>query len=275
MNAHWLTLSGGWKINSLLFPLPGERRRGTSGEGRDYREVIFRPVLTRSSVGLVPCLAFVAAILVSMSPTRAEDVTTPATKPAPSLDDELLRELGGNPTGGRDIDAPAKGKAASGKPGEADDPLSKIGRQMREVEKRIAKEKADDQTLDLQKEIVSNLDALIKQAQQQKKSQSKSSKAAPQSQRSKPSKSNKPGSPSGTQPSDGSAKESSDKLQNQKTEREDRPAVAGAMKESWGRLPARAREQMLESATDEFLPKYELLLEKYFKRLGEDESAAP
>ncbi len=37
----------------------------------------------------------------------------------------------------------------------------------------------------------------------------------------------------------------------------------------WGELPAHQREQMLQLPIEEFLPKYELLIEKYFRRLSE------
>ena len=35
-------------------------------------------------------------------------------------------------------------------------------------------------------------------------------------------------------------------------------------------FPERVREQMLQSHDDEFLPKYELEIEQYFRRLAED-----
>jgi hypothetical protein len=38
----------------------------------------------------------------------------------------------------------------------------------------------------------------------------------------------------------------------------------------WGHLPERQREQMLQSFSDEFLPKYELEIEQYYRRLSED-----
>jgi hypothetical protein len=44
------------------------------------------------------------------------------------------------------------------------------------------------------------------------------------------------------------------------------------MKDAWGNLPERIREQMMQTSVDEFLPKYELLIEKYFQRLSEEEN---
>ena len=47
------------------------------------------------------------------------------------------------------------------------------------------------------------------------------------------------------------------------------------MKDVWGQLPAREREQMLQSPPEQFLPKYELLLEKYYKRLADEQQHRP
>jgi hypothetical protein len=42
------------------------------------------------------------------------------------------------------------------------------------------------------------------------------------------------------------------------------------LKDLWGHLPERVREQLLQAPTDEFLPKYQLEIEKYFRRLAEE-----
>jgi hypothetical protein len=39
----------------------------------------------------------------------------------------------------------------------------------------------------------------------------------------------------------------------------------------WGHLPPKVREQLQSSAPEEFLPKYEKLIEEYYKRLAEEE----
>ena len=42
------------------------------------------------------------------------------------------------------------------------------------------------------------------------------------------------------------------------------------MKDSWGHLPPRVREQMLQNTPEQFLPQYELMIEKYYQRLAEE-----
>ena len=43
------------------------------------------------------------------------------------------------------------------------------------------------------------------------------------------------------------------------------------MKELWGHLPERSREQLLQSFSEEFLPKYEREIQQYYQRLSEDQ----
>ena len=42
------------------------------------------------------------------------------------------------------------------------------------------------------------------------------------------------------------------------------------MKELWGALPERARQQMQQLPVEDFPPKYERLIEEYFRRLAEE-----
>ncbi len=44
------------------------------------------------------------------------------------------------------------------------------------------------------------------------------------------------------------------------------------MKEAWGHLPERLREQMLQGSSGEFLPKYREEIERYYQRLAEEEA---
>ena len=43
------------------------------------------------------------------------------------------------------------------------------------------------------------------------------------------------------------------------------------VKALWGNLPERDRQQMVQSFSDEFLPKYELEIEQYYRRLSEEQ----
>jgi hypothetical protein len=45
--------------------------------------------------------------------------------------------------------------------------------------------------------------------------------------------------------------------------------VRELIKRAWGHLPPRTREELLQAPADKFLPKYELEIEAYFRRLAE------
>jgi hypothetical protein len=75
--------------------------------------------------------------------------------------------------------------------------------------------------------------------------------------------------------SDKPAKDSSNQLRHDEVTKADPAAIRERMKEAWGNLPQRIREQMMQSSVDDFLPKYEILIEKYFQRLSEDETPKP
>jgi hypothetical protein len=170
------------------------------------------------------------------------------------LDEDLLRELGGDH--GEDI----------GVESAQQDPLVGIGRRMRNVQSRLNDQKLDDGTSQMQKRILDDLAALLQEC----KNCQGGGNGKPGSKSGKGSQGGK--SPAAQAPSD-TARNSSDKLKNRQTERGDSGALTSAMKESWGNLPEHVREHLGNVTSDAFLPKYELMLEKYFKRLGESNAA--
>lgn len=217
-------------------------------------------------------------------------------EPAPSLDDELLKSLGIDSLDEfeRELFTPDKGKReaqdASGRPpgmpgGDPDgwkrELLRELGdagvseeldiaRQMRQAEGLIAENESGDATQAVQREIVSRLEALIKKAQSCCKPCSPSQcspKVAARQKVAQPKK--KPGK--------GRGKPTQKRVTNPNT----LPGKADAtaltkdqmrelIKSVWGELPETEREQMLEQAGDAFLPKYQLLIELYFRRLIEE-----
>lgn len=159
------------------------------------------------------------------------------------------------------------------------DPLARAGRRMRAAQERIAKSQADRPTQELQEQAVAALDELIEQAK--KKRGKKSSGKQDQQQASRRSQPKQPqnqqqqeggqGSGASTQP----ARDSTDELRPDRVEQIDAAAAQELMKDLWGHLPNRVKEQMLQSSMEEFLPKYQALIEEYFKRLIDEHSQAP
>lgn len=164
--------------------------------------------------------------------------------------------------------------AAANREDAADDPLSNIARQMREVQGRMGKRDAGIETQHLQSQIVADLDQLIDQARKSgsrspsaEKSQDVATRtpmgqspAAPQP---------KPGQGGGTTPGQ---LNNPNAVRKPEGHRPDMGEMRSVLKQIWGELPQRQREQMLELPVEEFLPKYEMQLEEYFRRLSEDKT---
>jgi hypothetical protein len=84
----------------------------------------------------------------------------------------------------------------------------------------------------------------------------------------KPGQNPKPGKPGSGRTA---ARDSTDRLDSSTAKPVDKGEVKETVKALWGHLPERAREQMLQSFSDEFLPKYELEIEQYYRRLSEEQ----
>ena len=123
----------------------------------------------------------------------------------------------------------------------------------------------------VQQEVVTELDKLIAELSKQCQSQCQGGQC------------DKPGEPKpGDQPKPGkpgaaagrgttAARESSDRLDSTTAQSVDKGDVTDVVKELWGHLPERAREQMFQSFSDDFLPKYELEIEQYYRKLSEEQ----
>lgn len=147
-------------------------------------------------------------------------------------------------------------------------PLRMIESNMRSVEKALRREDLAAGTQSKQREIAQQLAALIEQLERQRQSSSRSS---------------------GKSKSTAAEPEAAPSSTGQEVVRSetgtDRPSVGadgegekvpvGIAKEVWGQLPARVRQQMQNLKSEEFLPKYERMIQQYYKRLAEMDRATP
>ena len=222
-----------------------------------------------------------------------------------SLDDELLESLNADPLDEFDRELfapedPSKGPSPQDSPAgqsgsaeqpddlmrelrrelgpaavpEEDSPLLEIARRMRDVEGLIGQAESGPKTQGLQGQIVANLQELIKQARSRAK-QCKSSQCNPNAvaarrKVSQPAK--KPAAGQG-KPNPKPATSSDAPPGTAAARRPDMDQMKEVLKRLWGELPEKAREQMLQLPVEEFLPKYELLIEQYFQRLAEEPGA--
>jgi hypothetical protein len=131
------------------------------------------------------------------------------------------------------------------------------------------------QAAEAQKRVVAQLDSLIAELSKQCQGgqcQPNTNPSPQPSQRStaKPSQSNRTAR-TGKAP----ARDSSDPLNRTEAQPVDRHDVGELVKHLWGHLPERSREQVLQSFSVEFLPKYELEIEEYYRQLSDEESDRP
>jgi hypothetical protein len=125
----------------------------------------------------------------------------------------------------------------------------------------------------VQKQVVAQLDELIAQLSKQcQGGQCQPGDKPPQeSQRSQP-KQGQASKSAGRGKS--AARDSSDQLNRPSAQPAEKGDIDALVKDLWGHLPERSREQMLQSFSTDFLPKYELEIEQYYRRLSEEQSTS-
>ncbi len=151
------------------------------------------------------------------------------------------------------------------------DPLTRIGEKMRAAEGLMTQHDKSPMTRAMQDQIVDDLNALIREARRRKPCPDGSSTGAKQPSNGGPLK--QPGSGANGSPKesrDGPPRESTDRVGTSDAAPVDMDEMRDLLKEVWGHLPSRLQQQMQNAAVEPFLPKYEKLIEDYFRRLAEE-----
>jgi hypothetical protein len=153
--------------------------------------------------------------------------------------------------------------------------LARAGQGMVQAEALLKKQATIGQAGQTQQQVVAQLDQLIAELSKQCNGNCNKpgSKPPSPSQRSQ-AKPGKSGSKAGQ--ANSPARDSNDRLDGNAT----KPADSGeqdldaVVKHLWGQLPEREREQMMQTFSDEFLPKYQSEIEQYYQRLSEENGAS-
>jgi len=199
------------------------------------------------------------------------------------LDNELLEGVGNLKSRGEkkpaesqppDKESPQQSEEGEdvGMPSAEDDPLGYISQEMRTVEKLIPHRNKQAHAQQLQQRIMEDLAKLIEQAERQRAAQQSSQKRNKQQAKARE-KVQQPRSAAGEADSRSNkpAADSTNRLGRAEDVRPDPELIKGLLKQAWGHLPDRAREQMRQDPPERFLPQYELLIERYYRRLAEEQ----
>jgi hypothetical protein len=131
---------------------------------------------------------------------------------------------------------------------------------MKDAESLLTAHEASGKVSAAQQEVVDELDAMIAQLQKQcEKCGGQCNKP--------PKPSEKPAKP--TAKRGGKPGETVGVAKTQADGPVDRAAVSNLVKDIWGRLPERQREELLQPLSEEFLPDYAAEIEEYFRVLAE------
>lgn len=185
----------------------------------------------------------------------------PPLLPVPKQLDRMLRQ-----GDGRDV-------------GRGGSPLEPVVAGMRRAESLIHDDADDRLAVPVQKEVVTHLERLITQMEKQCNSCNQSGqkpnqeKQASKRTETKPGQCDKPGEcdKPGSQAAQAGVKPNQSGTTSLSSARDvDSPeAQRDLVKQAWGHLPERMREQMLQGADSEFLPEYREELRDYYRRLAE------
>lgn len=241
--------------------------------------------MTRQAV----CVLLWATVAWGLSATSVAAAAADDPADAAALDDALLEDLGGSLLDGEPAAADVPGGqsgdqqrrklddefarklvepagedlgAEKGRPA-PDDWLRQVTQRMREAESALAERDASGRASAAQQDAVSQLDAAIARLQKQ------CEKCGGQC--------NKPGSPSDKPPKaspKSGAKPGASSVQLDGAPPADRTALGALVKDLWGELPERQREELLQPLSEEFLPEYAAEIEEYFRALAEPKDAA-
>jgi hypothetical protein len=160
------------------------------------------------------------------------------------------------------------------------DPIVSIGRKMSDLATLLSKASSttDPHVGKLQRQIIEQLDALLKQLEDQSQGQASSSSASGGGGRQQDTRTQiGSGTPEATgpqtagkgEPKEGDSRESSQRL-GQATPKINLAELLQVVKQVWGHLPEKERERLRQLSGDQVLPGHDVAVEKYFRRLADE-----
>lgn len=200
------------------------------------------------------------------------DAAQPASAPQPVQKRKATKEIEDS----LKASTPLRGFGAGANP--AAQSLARVQNSMQQAQSLLNQPGADGKpgaaqlASPVQHEILSDLDKLIADLSKQCQCCNGQCAGGQCDKPPKPGQNPKPGKPGSGRTA---ARDSTDRLNSSSAKPVDKGEVNEMVKALWGHLPERSREQMLQSFSDEFLPKYELEIEQYYRRLSEEQGESP
>jgi hypothetical protein len=172
--------------------------------------------------------------------------------------------------GGAELEEQWKRELGAAAEKEPDNPVLDIARKMLDVQSRIAETDVGEKVQDQQRNIIADLDKLIEQAKKKCSGSSCCSKSGQCSSRTPGKSKGKTGSKTGTNPNKNPGKNSSPRPPEKKVVKPESGEIRDLVKELWGELPPNIREQMMQNPSEQFVPKYDSMIEEYYRRLSKE-----
>jgi len=176
------------------------------------------------------------------------------------LDRELLKGLPGAksmPSPPARSENPAKESI-----GKSENRLANLAERMRDVQNRIARRDTSPETQLEQTQILSALDALLEGANQSRQTGSSKGGGA------------QAGAGTGAETA-GPPRDSTNRVERGEKQPTESADAKDVLRRVWGHLPEKLRDEMQASFSEQFLPKYQRLIEEYYQRLAEERPTAP
>jgi hypothetical protein len=187
-----------------------------------------------------------------------------------SLDQQLLddldRELLKGLRGAKSSPSPPARSAnpAQGDAGKSDNPLTNLAERMRSVQNRIGRRDTSSSTQLEQAQVLSELDALLAETKQSRQRSGKQGSGG----------TGQAGTGSGAETA-GPPRDSTNRIERGDKQPTETVDAKDVLRRIWGHLPEKLRDEMQASFSEQFLPKYERLIEEYYKRLAEERPTGP
>jgi hypothetical protein len=216
----------------------------------------------------------IALVMAALAPLAAQ--SPPAGQKPPvksrSLDQQLLDDLDRDLLQGLPGGSKPKPAAPMKAPGEADasaadsqNPLANLAERMRTVERRIARRDTSTATQEEQVQILKDIAALLADSRNGQSSKGQGGKGTGAAQA---------GTGTGNTAA-GPPRDSTNRIERGTKEETETTDVKDVLRRIWGHLPEKLRDEMQASLSEQFLPKYERMIEEYYKRLAEERPAGP